>query len=235
MEKPSENQFKEHWEQLLNVHNERDSSNDESFTSDIDNLPYIPVLDNLFSMSELDETMCLMKKKSYVGICPALLTVFDVSWRLFLLRIFNVVFSGVCFPVLWCHSKLVVLFKSGNRMMCNNYREISIMDTLAKLYDTMILNRLKLWWNIDKCQAGAQKGRGCVEQITALRLLCDYVKYKKTKLYVVFVDFSKAYDRVPRRTLIECLKNLGCGRIMTKAIRAMYTCTKNVMNSAVID
>ena len=109
------------------------------------------------------------------------------------------------------------------------------MDTLAKLHDAMILNRLKLWWNIDKCQAGAQKGRGCVEQITALRLLCDYVKYKKRKLYVIFVDFSKAYDRVPRRTLIESLKNLGCGKTMTKAIRAMYASTKNVMKSAVIE
>ena len=75
VEKPSENQFKEHWEQLLNVPNELDNSNDESFTSDIDNLPYIPVLDNPFSMTELDEAICLIKKKSYVGICLALLTI----------------------------------------------------------------------------------------------------------------------------------------------------------------
>ena len=73
-------------------------------------------------MPELDDAMCQMKKESYVGICPALLTVLDVSWRLFLLTIFNIVFSGVCFPVLWCHSKLGVLFESGNHMMCNNYR-----------------------------------------------------------------------------------------------------------------
>ena len=39
------------------------------------------------------------------------------------------------------------------------------MNTLAKLYDYLILNRLKLWTSIDKCQAGAQSGRGCVEQI----------------------------------------------------------------------
>ncbi len=103
------------------------------------------------------------------------------------------------------------------------------MDTLAKLYDTMILNRLKLWWNIDKGQAGAQKG------IAALRLLSDYVKYKKRKLYVVFVNFNAACDRVPRGTLINCLMNLGCGKIMTKAIRAMDACTRNAMNSAIVE
>ena len=96
MENPSENQFIEHWEQLLNVLNERDISN-EFFTSDIYNLPYIPVLDNPFSMTELDEAMCLMKKKSNVGIVPALLTAFDIPCRLFLLTTFNVVFSGVMF------------------------------------------------------------------------------------------------------------------------------------------
>ena len=37
----------------------------------------------------------------------------------------------------------------GNRMVCNKYRGIIIMDTLAKIYDVMILNRLKLWCSID--------------------------------------------------------------------------------------
>ena len=50
------------------------------------------------------------------------------------------------------------------------------MDTLAKIYDKIILNRLTQWASIDKCQAGAQKGRGCIEQIMCLRLLVDIVK-----------------------------------------------------------
>ena len=71
------------------------------------------------------------------------------------------------------------------------------MDTLAKVYDKLLLNRLSLWSAIDKYQAGAQKDRGCVEQIMTLRLLIDLVKGKRKKLYILFIDFSKAYDRVP--------------------------------------
>ena len=56
--------------------------------------------------------------------------------------------------------------------------------------------RLSLWVSIDKCQAGAQKGRGCVEQIMTLRLLIDLAKHKKKKMYTLFIDLSKAYDRV---------------------------------------
>ena len=45
------------------------------------------------------------------------------------------------------------------------------MDSLAKIYDTVINKRLELWANIDEAQVGPQKGRGCIEQIMALRLL----------------------------------------------------------------
>ena len=55
------------------------------------------------------------------------------------------------------------------------------MDTIAKIYDVLLLNRLKVWCHIDQCQASAQKGRGCLEQNVALRLLCDYAKHKKVK------------------------------------------------------
>lgn len=235
MEKPTEHQFQQHFEKLLNPLSEQSISSSMPQDDDLENMPYIPILDDPFSATELDNALHVTKNKSYTGICPAMIKVFDVSWRLFILNVFNVVFTQICYPLLWCYNKLVVLYKSGNRMSCGNYRGITIMDTLAKVYDTMILNRLKLWWSIDKCQAGAQKQRGCVEQITALRLLCDYVMYKKRKLYVLFIDFSKAYDRVPRGKLVDILKDLGCGKVMIKAIKAMYTCTRNIMKSAIIE
>ena len=100
------------------------------------------------------------------------------------------IFLGLSYPAQWAYSKLVVLFKSGDRMDCGNYRGISIMDTLAKMYDKLLLNRLSLWSAIDKCQAGAQKSRGCIEQIMTLRLLIDLASCKKRKLYILFIDFS---------------------------------------------
>ena len=55
-----------------------------------------------------------------------------------------------------------------------------------------------MWMYVDKCQAGAQESRDCIEHVLALRLIIDYAKQDKQKLFIVFVDFSKAYDRVPR-------------------------------------
>ena len=232
-EQPNDELFQSHFEKLLNP---RNTENIEDINIENEtNIPYIPVLDDPFSLRELDDVIySTNRNKSYSGICPGVLSVLPANWLLFILTLFNVVFMNVSYPVSWCVSRLVLIFKSGNKMLCGNYRGISIMDTLAKIYDTLILNRLTLWCNIHKCQAGAQKKRSCIEQILTLRLLCDYAIFKKVKLYVLFVDFSKAYDRVPRSKMLSVLRESGCGKRMLMAIRAMYSCTKHILKSAVI-
>ena len=228
---PEESTFKTHFEQLFSQDNDMNNEH-----IDLETAPYIPVLDDPFLPVEMDNAVkSLNSNKSYSGICPGILKVLPLSWFLYFLTIFNIIFTQTFYPCLWCYNKLFVLFKSGDRMSCDNYRGISIMDTLAKIYDTLILNRLCLWFSIDKCQAGAQKARSCLEQILSLRLLCNYALHKKCKLYILFIDYSKAYDRVSRQKLIAVLKSRGCGRVMLKAIRAMYTCTKNVLRTAIID
>ena len=57
---------------------------------------------------------------------------------------------------------------------------------------------------------------------------------KRWKLFVAYVDFSKAYDRVPRNKLLGILKRLGCGFMMLFAIGAMYKVTKSILGTAVI-
>ena len=228
---PSENIFKDHFERLLN----QDDTTVTNSDIELETAPYVPVLDDPFMCNEVDLAMnSLNQNKSYSGICPGILKALPASWFMFLMSIFNLVFTQCHYPLKWCFNKLFVLFKSGDRLSCDNYRGISIMDTLAKIYDTVIMNRLLLWFHIDKCQAGAQKGRSCLEQIFTLRLLISYVVHRKQKLYTLFIDYSKAYDRVSRRKLVEVLRSRGCGKIMLKAIQAMYSCTKNVLKSAII-
>ena len=79
------------------------------------------------------------------------------------------------------------------------------MDSLGKVYDIVLNRRLSLWFSPDREQAGSQKGRGCTEHLLTLRLLMDIARNKRHKLYVVYVDFSKAYDRVPRDLVIRNL------------------------------
>ena len=128
-----------------------------------------------------------------------------------------------------------LVFKKGQQTICSNYRGIAISDCLSKVFETILTQRFSLWYKPQPEQAGAQAGRNCIEQILALRLLIDYSKTCKTKLWVVFVDFSKAYDRVPRLTLLEELKKAGCGQLFLLTVKAMYRCTKFALKSALIN
>ncbi|ELT88045.1 hypothetical protein CAPTEDRAFT_55637, partial [Capitella teleta] len=56
----------------------------------------------------------------------------------------------------------------------------------------------------------------------------------KKKLYQVFVDFSKAYDRVPRQLLLQRLLALGCGTTMVRTLAVIYKTTKMILRSATI-
>ena len=99
----------------------------------------------------------------------------------------------------------------------------------------MVLScRLEHWFRPYREQAGAQRGRGCIEHILTLRLLTDYARKKKKTLFVTFVDFSQAYAKVPRDIMLRVLRRLGsrppisvlvvwlgCGEVMPGTIAAM--------------
>ena len=129
---------------------------------------------------------------------------------------------------------MFMIYKKGCRLLPSNYRGISIINCFAKLYDMILCRRLQQWFQPYREHAGAQAGRGCLEHIMKLRLLIDFAKKKKIKLYVIFVDFAQAYDKVPRAVLFSVLKRLGCGATMLLSLVAMYKVTNCVIGSAII-
>ena len=57
-------------------------------------------------------------------------------------------------------------------------------------------------------QAGFRSGVGCEEQIFVMRQLVEMIE-KDRKIYAVFVDLEKAYDKVCQEELWEALKRYG--------------------------
>ena len=67
-----------------------------------------------------------------------------------------------------------------------------------------------------------------------LRLLIDYARKTRKKLFILFIDFEKAYDKVKRDKLLELLRSAGCGAIMLKLLESIYKNTKFLFKTAVI-
>ena len=81
------------------------------------------------------------------------------------------------------------------------------MNILPKMYDMKLAARFNLWYKPNTVQAGGQKGRGCEEQI----FLIDIARKSKQKLYITFIDYQKAYDKLNRYILLRMLDSKGCG------------------------
>ena len=230
-DKPSDEEFKRHFESLLIPETQIDPE------TDVSDMPQIPLLDDPFNPMEVEKAIKTVKNKAFMGVATGLFRWITTPILLFITQLLTQIFTKALYPQSWSYNRLAILFKSGLRSECGNYRGISVMDSLAKIYDTVLNRRLMEWigGSLDKAQAGGQKARGCTEQILTLRLLVNYAKEKKVKLYLLYVDFKKAYDKIPRHKLLECLKNRGCGATMLSAIGALYSNTKLMLNKTTIE
>ncbi len=71
-------------------------------------------------------------------------------------------------------------------------------------------------------QGGFRKGKSCVDQIFAIKMLMEEYLGKDRKLYAAFMDLEKAYDKVDRKALWHVLKINGVGGQLIKGIKAFY-------------
>ena len=215
-EMPTDSEFCDHYRKLLNEYDNEILSFQPSY------FKYVPILDDEISPMEVEQAIKTLKSNKAPGIDgvpPGTLKWLNDDWLFMITYLFNRVFTGQ-YPKCWSLARMVNIFKKGSRIDCNNYRGISILQALAKLYDLVLSRRFILWYKPRDQQAGAQKGRGCEEQILCLRLLIDIARRKKLSLYVTFVDFQKAYDKVDRGKLLNYLDGLGCGTRFLEAIKA---------------
>lgn len=223
-EPPPDEEFAEFYHNLLN-----DGSTLIVPESNI----FIPVLDNPITALEVFRAIQVQKISKAAGpdgLYPGLLRMLPDAWIPLLVIMFNEVFMGG-YPQAWERSRTIMLFKKGDTRNPSNYRGISIMDALAGLYDRVLAARLSLWYIPDVSQAGAQAGRSCYEQVFSLRLFIDFAKKTKRTLYILFVDYEKAYDRVPRQKLINMLAEKGCGTTFISAITRSMMHTSTTVGS----
>ena len=103
----------------------------------------------------------------------------------------------------WRTSILTPLYKGkGNVTEFNIYRGIKLMCHGMKLYERLVKYRLRQVKEISSTQYGFQQEKSTTEPIFALRMMQETHLEKRQNLYMILVDLEKAYDRVPRDTIL---------------------------------
>ena len=91
-----------------------------------------------------------------------------------------------------------------------------------KLWEMMIEQRLREGIRIMKNQFGFMQSRSTIEVIHLIWRLMEFYDDRKKDFHMMFTDWEKTYDKVPREVLWRCLENKGISIAYIKVIRDMY-------------
>ena len=182
----------------------------------------------------LDEIICYIKKlpngKSVGvdGLCNEILKSSVSIIAPYLVNIFNTILESGDFPEAWCQSIITPLHKKGNFNDVNNYRGISLISVISKLYTGLLNQRLSKWVEVNEKlfeeQAGFRKNKNTIDHIfTLYAVISKYLCKQGGRFYCIYIDFSKAFDRVPHMLLFHKLVNTGIhGKFLT-VLKSMYS------------
>uniref|UniRef100_A0A147BJF6 Putative tick transposon n=1 Tax=Ixodes ricinus TaxID=34613 RepID=A0A147BJF6_IXORI len=118
-----------------------------------------------------------------------------------------------CIPDDWKVGKIVPISKKGDKFSPLNYRPISLTCIPCKIMEHVIFSKLVSFLEMNKFfypyQHGFRKGFSCESQLSAFihNLHCNLDNNIQTD--AVFLDFSKAFDRVPHNRLMLKLSQLN--------------------------
>lgn len=148
-----------------------------------------------------------------------------------LFHLFNNIFKIGHFPESWSEGLVVPLHKKGNINEVNNFRGITLLSCIGKLFTRIINNRLYNWaenYNVFiEAQAGFRKGMSTVDNVFILHGLITHMVNQGKKLFCAFIDFTKAFDYVVRDNLWYKLIKLGLRGNILNIIKSMYTVVKS--------
>ena len=144
----------------------------------------------------------------------------------YLCKLFNTIFEKGYFPIKWTEGFIVPLPKKGDTNQVENYRRITLLSTMGKLFSRILNNRLTDWaedYHIYvEAQAGFRKNMGTIDNIFVLHGVINHMLNENKKLYVAFIDYTKAFEYVVRENVWHKLLNYGVRGKIIDVIRSMY-------------
>jgi hypothetical protein len=164
-----------------------------------------PALDGLFTLEELNASMAALKLNVAAGpdcLPNRMLKLMGKTAREALLSLFNRIWTSGKWPERWQEGIIIPLFKGGSgssRADVNDYRPITLTNSIAKLFEMMLLRRLTGWSDemrvLAEEQGGFRKRRSTLEQIFTLQEVISRRREQGYHTYFAFLDCRVAQGK----------------------------------------
>ncbi|XP_039433577.1 uncharacterized protein LOC120415988 [Culex pipiens pallens] len=146
--------------------------------------------------------------------------------------IFNKSLEHAIFPDIWKLASISPIHKSGNVSKVENYRPISILSCLAKVLEKVVYDRLfpAVRRIISANQHGFMRNRSTTTNLLSFVSPTINVLESGGQVDAVYIDFEKAFDKVPHTLTIKKLKKLGLPDWIVAWLHSYLTSRKAFVN-----
>ena len=139
--------------------------------------------------------------------------------------IFNNILHTQKIPPEWKEAKIIILFKKGDRKDIKNYRPISLLSHLYKLFTRVLQKRMEriLDSNQPREQAGFRKGFSTTDHLQTINQIIEKCNEFNIPLCLAFIDYEKAFDSIEHWAIFKALRNIGINETYLNILKDMYT------------
>ncbi|BHF72724.1 hypothetical protein SprV_0401579400 [Sparganum proliferum] len=127
--------------------------------------------------------------------------------------LFQTSFETGYLPPDWKSAWITPLYKGGIRVSANNYRPVSLTSICCKIMEKIIKQQLMQFLEQNHLLSDSQHGfRNCRSCVTTLFYCVEHwirAVDKGDVMHVIYIDFKKAFDSVPRHRLLYKLNRKG--------------------------
>ena len=145
--------------------------------------------------------------------------------------LFNYVFDNCVWPERWACGIVFPLYKQDSRLDPGNYRPITLLSIIGKLFGSIVEARLSDWsekfLKIADEQGGFRRYRGTPDLIFMLREIILTRKSRKQATFATFIDARKAFDTVWREGNYVRLHDMGVRGKLWRQLQAMNKDSKS--------
>ncbi len=114
-------------------------------------------------------------------------------------------------PQVWKQANITAIFKKGRKDLPSNYRPVSLTSVPCKVMESLIrekiVEHLKINNLLSNKQYGFISGRSTTQQLLKVLDLWTEIADLGGQVDTIFMDFMKAFDKVPHRRLIGKVKS----------------------------